>query len=70
MPVLLLSALFALSAAQTGAQELPRVRVIATGGLSPLFARGTDVIEAADGDLTMRGLVLIHRYNKTGKYDE
>jgi L-asparaginase len=32
MPVLLLSALFALSAAQTGAQELPRVRVIATGG--------------------------------------
>ena len=44
--------------------------VIATGGLSPLFARGTNVIEAADGDLTMRGLVLIHRYNKTGKYDE
>ena len=46
-----------------------KMRVIATGGLSPLFARGTDVIEAADGDLTMRGLVLIHRYNKTGKYD-
>jgi type III pantothenate kinase len=47
-----------------------KMRVIATGGLSPLFARGTDIIEAADGDLTMRGLVLIHRYNKTGKYDE
>jgi type III pantothenate kinase len=45
------------------------MRVIATGGLSPLFARGTNVIEAADGELTMRGLVLIHRYNKTGKYD-
>jgi type III pantothenate kinase len=44
------------------------MRVIATGGLSPLFARGTKIIEAADGDLTMRGLVLIHRYNKTGKY--
>ena len=46
-----------------------KMRVIATGGLSPLFARGTEIIEAADGDLTMRGLVLIHRFNKTGKYD-
>jgi len=45
------------------------MRVIATGGLSPLFARDTDVIEAAEPDLTMEGLVLIHRYNKTGKYD-
>ena len=46
-----------------------KMRVIATGGLSPLFARGTSVIEAVDGELTMRGLVLIHRYNKTGQYD-
>ncbi len=45
------------------------MRVIATGGLSPLFARGTKVIEVTEPDLTMRGLVLIHRYNKTGKYD-
>jgi len=45
------------------------MRVIATGGLSPLFARGTQVIEIVDTDLTMHGLVLIHRYNKTGKYD-
>jgi len=42
------------------------MKVIATGGLSPLFARGTSVIEAVEGELTMRGLVLIHRYNKTG----
>jgi len=46
-----------------------KMRVIATGGLSPLFARGTEVIEAADDDLTMYGLVLIHRYNTTGRYD-
>ncbi|MEM0923181.1 MAG: type III pantothenate kinase [Pseudomonadota bacterium] len=39
--------------------------VIGTGGLSPLFARSTDVIKHVDPDLTMRGLVHIHRYNKT-----
>ena len=46
-----------------------KMTVIATGGLSPLFARGTEVIEHVDQDLTMRGLVMIHRYNKTGEYD-
>jgi len=43
-----------------------KMTVIATGGLSPLFARGTEVIEHVDSDLTMRGLVLIHRLNKNG----
>ncbi len=37
--------------------------VIATGGLSPLFARGTSVIRHVDDELTMRGLVLIHSRN-------
>ncbi len=46
-----------------------RVRVIATGGLAPLFDRGTETIEIVDGDLTVKGLVLIHAYNKTGKYE-
>lgn len=45
------------------------MKVIATGGLSSLFARGTEVIEIVDVELTMRGLVLIHRFNKTGQYD-
>ncbi|MDH3665311.1 MAG: type III pantothenate kinase [Paracoccaceae bacterium] len=45
------------------------MRVIATGGLAPLFERGSEMIEASEPDLTMHGLVLIHRYNKTGKYD-
>jgi type III pantothenate kinase len=38
--------------------------VIATGGLSSLFARGTEVIQHVDPDLTIRGLEMIHRYNK------
>ncbi|MEL6196577.1 MAG: type III pantothenate kinase [Pseudomonadota bacterium] len=39
--------------------------VIATGGLSPLFARGTTTIEAVDADLTVRGLVQIYRFNRS-----
>lgn len=38
--------------------------VIATGGLSPLFAKGTDVIDHVDDSLTMRGLVEIYTRNK------
>jgi type III pantothenate kinase len=40
------------------------MKVIATGGLSPLFARGTDVIDVVDDDLTLRGLVAIHELNR------
>lgn len=39
------------------------MRVVATGGLSPLFAGATDVIEAIDPDLTLWGLRLIHKRN-------
>lgn len=39
------------------------MRVIATGGLAPLFAQGFDLFDAVDDDLTMQGLVLIHKYN-------
>ncbi len=42
-----------------------RMKVVGTGGLSPLFARGTDVLETFDEDLTIRGLVLIHAHNRT-----
>ena len=35
--------------------------VVATGGLAPLFAKSTDTIDHVDDDLTLRGLVLIHR---------
>jgi type III pantothenate kinase len=39
------------------------MRVVATGGLSPLFAGATDVLEAIDPDLTLWGLRLIHKRN-------
>lgn len=39
------------------------MKVIATGGLSVLFADATDVIETADKDLTVRGLWRIHQRN-------
>ena len=51
-------------ATRIAAERGTQMRLIATGGLSPLFARGSDMIEEVDPDLTMRGLVLIHRYNK------
>ena len=37
--------------------------VIATGGLSALFATGTDAIHHVDGDVTTRGLVKIYKEN-------
>jgi type III pantothenate kinase len=37
--------------------------VIATGGLAPLFLEATDAINRLDADLTLRGLLLIHRRN-------
>ena len=42
----------------------PDLRVIATGGLAPLFAEYCDVIETADADLTLRGLLSIYRRNQ------
>jgi type III pantothenate kinase len=41
--------------------------VIATGGLSALFAKSTDAIHHVDPDLTMRGLVRIHAHNTAPK---
>lgn len=37
--------------------------VVGTGGLAPLFAEATDVIQHIDGDLIMKGLVEIYRRN-------
>lgn len=41
----------------------PDMRVVATGGLAPLFADGTDIFDSVDPDLTMRGLVEVYRRN-------
>ena len=37
--------------------------VVATGGLAPLFAEATDVIQHLDPELTLRGLLEIYRLN-------
>ena len=42
-------------------EELP---VVATGGLAPLFAESTDVIEQIDRDMTIRGLEEIYARNR------
>ena len=39
------------------------MKVIATGGLAPLFDRATDVIEEVDQDLTIKGLFQIYDLN-------
>ncbi len=46
------------------ATDASEMKVVATGGLAPLFAGGTDVIENVDSDLTIRGLKLLHDRNR------
>jgi len=40
------------------------LKVVATGGLAPVFAEATDAIEEIDGELTLEGLRLIHENNR------
>ena len=40
------------------------MKVIATGGLAPLFQQGTELFDAIEDDLTMHGLVLLYDLNK------
>ena len=49
---------------QIRAERARPMRVIATGGLASLFDQGFDLFDAVEEDLTMHGLVLIHRYNR------
>ncbi|WP_421994403.1 type III pantothenate kinase [Roseococcus sp.] len=43
--------------------ELPHMKVIATGGLAPLLAEGTTLIERIDPDITLEGLRLLASRN-------
>jgi type III pantothenate kinase len=45
------------------AERGERMDVIATGGLAPLFAGATEIIDHVDPDLNLWGLHLIHRLN-------
>jgi len=40
------------------------MKVVATGGLAPLFDRASDLIQYSDMELTLRGLLAIHRFNQ------
>lgn len=40
------------------------MKVVATGGLAPLFQQAEDLFNAYEDDLTMHGLTVIHRFNK------
>ena len=46
------------------AERGERMEVVATGGLAPLFAGSTDIIDRVDPDLTLWGLHLIYRRNR------
>jgi type III pantothenate kinase len=50
--------------ARIAAERGRRMTVVGTGGLSTLFAQGTDVLEKIDTGLTIHGLVLIDRLNR------
>ncbi len=39
--------------------EMPALKVVATGGLAPLLAEGTTLIETVDPDITLEGLRLL-----------
>jgi type III pantothenate kinase len=46
-------------------REEPEMKVVATGGLSSLFFNATDLINLTDKDLTLRGLLEVHRLNNS-----
>lgn len=47
---------------EMGVQE---VRVVATGGLAPLFAAASPVLAHVDCDLTLKGLRILHNRNRS-----
>jgi type III pantothenate kinase len=53
--------------ARIAAERGVPMTVIATGGLSVLFAKSTEAIHHVDADLTMRGLVDIHAFNRKAR---
>ena len=51
--------------ARIKAEDGRAMKVVATGGLAPLFAAATNCIEVTDPDLTQRGLLMVYRANAT-----
>ncbi len=61
----LIEGLVARIRAEREALEKKKLTVVGTGGLAPLFAEATSVIEHIDHDLTLRGLLQVHQRNAT-----
>ncbi len=53
--------------ARIAAEMKTKPFVIATGGLSSLLANDTDIFDQIDEELTLRGLVAIHKHHKKAK---
>jgi|SRR5690625_134886 len=52
---------------QVKSQVKGKTRVIATGGLAPLIAKGSETIDHVDQQLTLKGLYIIYQRNKNLK---
>ena len=52
------------SCARIRAERDRPMKVVATGGLAPLFAEAEDLFDVYEDDLTMHGLTVIHAFNK------
>lgn len=50
--------------ARIKAEREQSMKIVATGGLAPLFAQTEDLFDVIEDDLTMHGLTVIHNYNK------
>lgn len=46
------------------AEQGREMKVLATGGLAPLFQQSVDLFDDLEDDLTMHGLTVIHDFNK------
>jgi type III pantothenate kinase len=51
-----------------GEMDNPALKVVATGGLAPLLAEGTTLIERVDPDITLEGLRLLAERNAAPTY--
>ncbi len=56
--------------ARIAAERDRPMKIIATGGLAPLFQQTEALFDAYDDDLTMHGLTVIHDHNKELQRDE
>jgi type III pantothenate kinase len=50
--------------ARIKAERARPMKIIATGGLAPLFQQAEALFDEYEDDLTMHGLIIIHTYNK------